>query len=139
MVTRLLSGHYKLIETNHHIKVIYLDRDAYAWIEPKGIGEMLVRSRNPHKTDCILSIGQYRLYDVHDEAKLSDQIHLELETGQGHWQGYLLLSGLPNESKKRARIIPTPETITGHRHAKRRIRKRFGGNLIGLTGLGSHT
>jgi hypothetical protein len=39
-------------------------------------------------------------------------MHLELEVGEGYWQGYLLLSGLPNDDHKRARIIPTTETIT---------------------------
>jgi hypothetical protein len=113
MITRHRTGHYKLIETKHHSKVLYLDNDVYAWIEPVNIGEILVYSHKVHKTDCILSMGVYHLYTVDDEPKLSDQTHLELEVGEDRWQGYLLLSGLPDDHHKRGRIIPTTETITG--------------------------
>jgi hypothetical protein len=111
MITLQRSGHYKLIETKHNTKVLYLDDEVYAWVEPATIGEILVVSHNLHKTDCVLSLGEYRLYDVQDEPKLSDHIHLELEVGAGQWQGYLLLTGLPDDRKRRARIIPTPELI----------------------------
>ena len=114
MITTLRTGFYKLIETTHHIKVLYLDNDVFAWVEPKNIGEILISSRRAHKTDCLLSMGRYHVYDVQDEAHLSDQIHLELEAGKNVWQGYLLLSGLPNAHHKRGRIIPTHEIITGN-------------------------
>ena len=112
MITLQRSGLYRLIETKANTKVLYIDHDIYAWVEPVNIGEILVYSHRSHKTDCILSIGRFRLYVVEDESKLSDQMHLELEVGEGHWQGYLLLSGLPDDTHKRARIIPTIETIT---------------------------
>lgn len=109
------QGLYKLIETKKNTKILYLDNSIYAWIEPKNIGEILVVSHKIHKTDCILSMGHYRLYSVNDEPYLTDQQHLELEAGHNVWQGYLLLSSLPDEHKKRGRIIPTNETITGNR------------------------
>ncbi|MEK7594324.1 MAG: hypothetical protein AAB436_01645 [Patescibacteria group bacterium] len=111
-----LKGHgsYRLIETTHHAKILYLGSKVYAWVEPPSIGEMLVVSHNPHKTDCVLSIGEYRLYDVDDEPQLSDLQHLELEVGGTTWQSYLLLTGLPTDSKKRARIVPTSESITNN-------------------------
>lgn len=112
MITLRKSGLYKLIETKHNTKVLYLDNDIYAWVEPVKIGEILVFSHKVHKTDCILSMGHYNLYDVEDEPKLSDQMHLELEVGHNHWQGYLLLTGLPDAHHKRGRIIPTIETIS---------------------------
>lgn len=112
MITLLKMGRYELIETKSHTKVLYLDDVAYAWVEPPNIGEILVISHSPHTTDCVLSVGHYRLYDVVDEDKLSDQLHLELEAGKDAWQGYLLLTGLPDDDKKRARIIPTKEVIT---------------------------
>jgi len=112
MISLHRNGLYKLIETKHQVKVLYLDNDIYVWIEPPTIGEILVTSRKVHKTDCVLSLGHYRLYDVEDEPYLSDQMHLELEVGHNHWQGYLLLSGLPDAHKKRGRIIPTNEIIT---------------------------
>jgi len=111
MITLLKSGHYKLIETKANTKVLYLDYDTYAWVEPAKTGEILVYSHKVHKTDCVLSMGTYNLYDIDDEPELSDQMHLELEVGEGFWQGYLLLSGLPHENHKRARIIPTHETV----------------------------
>ena len=114
MITLHRSGQYKLIETKHNNKVLYLDNDIYAWVEPAKIGEILVISHKVHKTDCILSMGHYNLYDVVDEPKLSDQMHLELEVGNNHWQGYLLLTGLPDAHHKKARIIPTIETITAN-------------------------
>lgn len=115
MINVLRSGLYKLIETKHNTKVLYLDNDVFAWVEPKNIGEILVTSHKIHRTDCVLSIGHFIIYDVKDEPSLADHIHLELEAGRDVWQGYLLLSGLPDVHKKRARIIPTLETITGNR------------------------
>lgn len=112
MITLHRTGHYKLIETKANTKVLYLDNDTYAWVEPANIGEILVYSHKSHKTDCVLSMGQYNLYTVEDEPDLSDQTHLELEVGEKSWQGYLLLTGLPDDHHKRGRIIPTVETIT---------------------------
>jgi hypothetical protein len=51
---------------------------------------------------------------VKDEPKLSDNQHIELEVGLDAWQGYLLLTGLPDDDKKRTRIVPTGELITGN-------------------------
>jgi hypothetical protein len=115
MISLERSGLYKLIETKKNNKILYLDNSIFAWIEPKSIGEILVISHRIHKTDCILSMGHYRIYEVADEPSLSDQQHLELEAGRDVWQGYLLLSGLPDRHHKRGRIIPTNETITGSR------------------------
>lgn len=120
MITLERQGLYKLIETKKNTKILYLDNSIFAWIEPKNIGEILVISHKIHKTDCILSMGHYRVYDVTDEPFLSDQQHLELEVGRDVWQGYLLLSGLPDRHNKRGRIIPTNETITGNRRYQNR-------------------
>lgn len=114
MITLLNKGEYTLIETKHHHKVLYLGAKVYAWVEPLHIGSILVTSHSLHKTDCILSSGRYFIYDVDDEPFLNDQQHLELEVDTGRYQGYLLLSGLPNKEKKRGRIIPTGEIITNN-------------------------
>ena len=105
------SGTYKLIETKNAVKILYLDNRAYAWIKAKGIGEMLVISHIFHKSDCLLATGHYRLYGVEDEPNLKDLPHLELEVASDIWQGYLLLTGLPDNRRKRVRIIPTNELI----------------------------
>src|SRR3990167_7989688 len=112
MISLYRSGVYRLIETKHHTKILYLSFDVFAWLEPTGIGEILVASYKKHKADCTLSMGHYRLYSVEDEPNLVDQEHLELEVGMNNWQGYLLPTGLPDKMKKRSRIIPTEEIIT---------------------------
>lgn len=113
MIKVIKTGSYKLIETKAQTKILILDsKDTFAWVNIKEIGEILVASHKMHKADAILASGNYRLYDVEKEAKLSDQLHIELSVGDGLWQGYLLPTGLPKGKKKRNRIIPTREVIT---------------------------
>lgn len=115
MIKLIKHGAYRLIETKRHTKILYLDGAAFAWIEPKKIGEILVSAvHNLARADYTLSRGHYNLYSVEDEPGYFDLDHLELETGEDSWQGYLLLSGLPDLHKKRGRIIPTFERITGN-------------------------
>ena len=112
MIKLLKEGGYKLFETSGQTKVLVLDDDAYAWINALNIGEILITSQSFHKIDHILSIGKYRLYEVEDEAKITDLEHLELFVGEGIWQGYLLPNGMPDLKNKRRRTIPTNELIT---------------------------
>jgi hypothetical protein len=113
MIKLLQEGQYKLIETKGQTKILTLDgKKTFAWVNAADIGEILVTSHKSHKTDNILAIGRYRMYDVKKEPDLTDLYHLELHVGNGTWQGYLLPTGLPNEKKKRNRIIPTDEVIT---------------------------
>ena len=113
MIRMIQRGNYCLIETKGQTKILILDNTyTFAWINAGEIGEILVTSHKTHKADCILALGNYRIYDVKKEEKLSDQLHLELYLGQGVWQGYLLPTGLPTDVKKRNKIIPTREVIT---------------------------
>jgi len=114
MIRLRKSGTYRLIETRRHTKVLYLDNDSYAWVEPWVSKEILIMSRRAHITDCTLSIGEYCLYDVRGEPHLPGRQFLELEVGDDIWQGYLLLSGLPTAQKKRGRIIATHELVTNN-------------------------
>lgn len=132
MISSERQGHYKLVETKRNTKILYLDNSIYAWVETKNIGEILVISHKAHKTDCILAMGHYHIYEVMDEPFLSDQQHLELEAGRNVWQGYLLLSGLPDRHSKRGRIIPTNEIITGNRRYE--IRNELHSNLASNKG-----
>ena len=94
-------------------KILVLDgKQTFAWINAKGIGEILVTSHKIHKEDCTLAVGRYRLYTVRKEPHLIDTQHLELCVGSGEWQGYLLLTGLPDDKDTKNRIIPTKEVIT---------------------------
>lgn len=107
------EGSYQLIETKRQIKILTLDdKKTFAFINAAEIGEILVTSHNPHKIDYILSRGKYRIYEVKDESRFTDLVHLELLVGDGVWQGYLLPTGLPTDEKRRNRIIPTKEIIT---------------------------
>ena len=115
MIRLKKMGQYRLLETKHNTKVLSLDDAIFAWVEPAGIGEILVTTHSSHTKDCVLSVGHYRLYEVEGEPELSDQPHLELETGRNLWQGYLLPTGLPDDEKIRSRIIPTSELVTGRR------------------------
>lgn len=114
MITLQKQGEYTLSETKQHVKVLSLDGKGYAWIYPRNIGEILVTTLKDNPSNNILSAGRYRIYDVVDEPDLTDLEHLELQYGQNLWQGYLLLTGLPTGTKKRVRIIPTDQIITGN-------------------------
>lgn len=120
MIRTIRHGFYKLIATKHHVKVLYLDNNTFGWPELTKYSEMLVVSHRKHRADALLSMGYYNLYEVADEPSITDNFHLELEVGQGAWQGYLLLTGLPDNHKTRGRIIPTKETITGNPRYKHR-------------------
>lgn len=113
MIKLLKEGRYTLLETKNQTKVLILDEaKKFAWINVSDIGEILVTTHKTLRTDNLLSIGKYRLYDVRDEPELTDLIHLELLVGDGMWQGYLLPLGMPTDVKKRGRVIPTEETIS---------------------------
>jgi hypothetical protein len=113
MIKLTQEGQYKLIETKGQTKILILDEDkTFAWINAADIGEILVTSHKSHITDNILAIGRFRIYSVKKESDLTDLYHIELHVGNGTWQGYLLPTGLPNDKKKRNRIIPTEEIIT---------------------------
>ena len=121
MIKLIKSGKYSLIETKSDIKILTLDRKSSVWVFTRSIGEMLVTTRITHKTDQKLAKGEYRIYDVENEPKLVDTLHLELQICEGKyrmvpprgcWQGYLLITGLPKKKKTRSRIIPTNEVIS---------------------------
>lgn len=113
MIRLLKEGIYRLLETRNDTKILTLDaKETFAWITATGIGEILVTTHQAIPTDTILSLGNYRLYEVKDEPDLTDLRHLELHAGNGTWQGYLLPLGLPTTKEKRHRIIPTDEIIT---------------------------
>lgn len=119
MIKLQSEGVYKLIETKSATKVLDLGREmVYAWVMAGEIGEILVNTNKPHRVDHVLAIGNYKIYKVEEEKDWIDGIHLELEVGQGIWQGYLLLTGLPGEEKIRSRIVPTKELIAVRKDLK---------------------
>jgi hypothetical protein len=112
MIKVLENGVYKLIETKRQIKVLYLGDKTYVWLYIPGIGHILEITHTAHSSDHVLAWGEYRLYEVKNDARFSDQMHLELCVGKGQWQGYLLLSGLPTNTKKKGRMVATQEVIS---------------------------
>lgn len=111
MIRLVKKGKYSLVETRNDTKILTLDEKSYVWIFTQSIGEILITTHKFHKTDQKLSKGEYRLFEVKDEPKLVDTLHLELAIGEGDWQGYLLITGFPKNRKTRSRIIPTEELI----------------------------
>ena len=113
MVRILQRGKYRLIETKGQTKILILDeKETFAWINAGEIGEILVTTHKTHQADCILALGNYRLYEVTNELGKTDGLHIELFVGENTWQGYLLPTKLPTDIKKRNKIIPTKELIT---------------------------
>lgn len=112
MIKLVKKGKYTLVETKNDTKILTLDWKSYVWVFTKTIGEILISTRKKHPTDEKLSGGEYRLYQVEDEPDLVDTLHLELSVGEGDWQGYLLITGFPQNKKIRSRIISTKEIIS---------------------------
>lgn len=112
MIRLLENGKYSLFETVGHTRILEMDdKGDFVWIHTE-VGEILVHSEQAFKPNERLVEGNYRLYSVKNEPKLTDLEHLELFVGEGKWQGYLLPTGFPEGKKKRSRIIPTDEIIT---------------------------
>lgn len=111
MIKLLTKGKYRLEKTKDRKKVLYLGEQGYLWSYAKGIGELLSFSKHQHLKDYLLAQGNYFIYVIKDEPEYVDLQHLELETGAGSRQGYLLLTGLPTVEKIRSRIVPTDEVI----------------------------
>lgn len=112
MIKLISKGKYKLVMRSDNDKTLVLGKQGYHWTLAKGIGEILTFCKSVHKEAYAISEGQYRLYDVKKEEKLIDLQHLELSVGEGKWQGYLLLTGLPTVKNLRNRIIATKELVT---------------------------
>lgn len=111
MIKLLTKGVYELVWTKDEKRVLYLGGQGYLWSHAKGIGELLTFSKHAHKTSYVLTKGQYKIYAVKKEPKYVDLQHLELSIGDGGWQGFLLLTGLPTKTKIRSKIVPTEEII----------------------------
>jgi len=112
MTKQLREGFYRLVESRDNNKILFLDKDTFAWINARNIGEILVKSYKTPKIKIHINEGRFRLFLVKDEPMLHDIEHLELEYSKDNRQGYFLLTGLPGDDKKRARIIPTDEIIS---------------------------
>lgn len=98
MICTIKSGSFQFFESPSQAKILVLDRKRpYAWIRSSQGGDILVYSSYRMDSCTLSSSGRYRLYMVTSEAKLSDQVHLELLIGKGRWQGYLLPTGFPTK------------------------------------------
>lgn len=114
MIKLLAEGVYTLSQTRRNTKILTLlgkPKKKFAWVTAGKIGDILVYSTGQDDVMTMLAEGSFRMYEVENEDKLTDLIHLELFVGNGKWQGYLLPTGLPGKADKN-RIIPTSELIT---------------------------
>lgn len=123
MIKLIEKGSYRIVVDGGMQRILYLGDRTYLWSHAKGIGELLSFSKRSHRTLYLLAIGKYRIYTVKDEPKYVDLRHLELLVGPRTWQGFLLLTGLPNEKKIRSRIVPTKEIISRASADKRSVRE----------------
>jgi hypothetical protein len=121
MIKLTKQGKYRLVVAKDGNRILYLGPQGYLWKHAKNIGELLLFSKHPHKTDYVMSYGTYRIYQVKNEPNFVDLQHLELKAGEGKWQGFLLLTGLPKITKIRSRIIPTREVVTKGRNVGKKI------------------
>ena len=111
MIKLIQKGKYKLLVTKEGKTMLYLGEQGYLWSFAKNIGYLLSFSKHPHHPQYLLAQGDYRMYEIRNEPRYVDLVHLELSVDAKTRQGYLLLTGLPNSKKIRSRIIPTDEDI----------------------------
>lgn len=105
------QGDYELFETDHHHRILTLDKKGwYAWVQGQQ-GEILVHSDSDHKKDRTIQKGKFRLVDFEDDPKFKDMPHLFLEKSD-RYQEVMLPNGLPTERDHQKKVILTDETIT---------------------------
>lgn len=113
MISVLKRGEYKILEAKNNIRILILDnKEVFEWNSQAKNGEISISSYKNNQDDNLLSVGNYRLYNVEDETDYIGQKHLELQVGCGYWQGYLLPKDLPKKNKESNVIIPTKELLT---------------------------
>ena len=113
MIKLLDSGTYKLVETINNQKALILDdKSFFLWKNTDCDGQLKYIKFDPAQICCMLSINNYRLYDVASEPNLKNGIHLELYAGRKRWQPYLLRKGVPTTKNKNMSISKIEETIT---------------------------
>ncbi len=113
MIKLLDSGIYKLVGTKDNLKTLTLDdKDVFLWKSDGGNCNLEYIKFNTDQTCCLLSINNYRLYDVKDEPGLTTCLHLELCIGKRKWQAYLLKNGFPTKRNKEKPFLRKDEIIT---------------------------
>lgn len=113
MVRIIGSGTYKLTETKDNQKILSLGKyNNFQWVSTGCEGQIKYVKLDPKQICCLLSTGNYRIYEVKNELGLSNSKHIELHVGRGKWQGYLLPKGLPAKLQRKRVIVQTNEIIT---------------------------
>ena len=113
MIKLVESNTYKLVGTKDNLKALILDdKDVFLWKSDGRNCSLEYIKFNLGQTCCLLSINNYRLYDVKDEPDLTTCLHLELYIGKRRWESYLLKEGLPTVRNKKKPMSSTRETIT---------------------------
>lgn len=109
MIQIKYRGHYEILSSNNNKKVlVFNNRDVYVWGED---GELASHKSSKHSGN-ISQEGNYRLYNVKDEGAYTEGLHLELQTGCGCWENYLLSNDLFNKNGDKAMLLSTNEKIT---------------------------
>ena len=75
---------------------LFLDnKDGCMWISDGLNCDRLMYTGKQKAARFVISEGVYRIYEVLNEKKLSQGVHMELLVGKGKWQGFILSGGLP--------------------------------------------
>ncbi|RJR26265.1 hypothetical protein C4561_05620 [candidate division WWE3 bacterium] len=109
MIQVLSRGYYKLIKITPFSEKLVLDNDCFSWSNASELSVIPDKCRDEND---IKAEGNYRLYTVADENKYTEGQHLELQTGCGCWQSYLLPLGLPKSKNKHVKILNIEERLT---------------------------
>lgn len=113
MIKLLESGTYKLVETENNLKVLMLDdKNIFLWKNFGCSGNLEYTRLDPAQICCMLSVNNYRLYQVKNESGFTKGLHLELYAGKKRWQSYLLKKGLPTAKNQKMPISKIEEIIT---------------------------
>lgn len=62
--------------------------------------------------DRKIALDRFRMYEVMNETKFEDGVHLELCTGHGKWSCYVLPRGMPDEKHRLKNYAHTTVCIT---------------------------
>jgi hypothetical protein len=107
------EGTYELFETIHHHQILVLNGRHWFALVPGQQGDILVRTDSDHIKDHTIQLGRFYLVEFAQDPKFKDMPHLFLEV-DGHYEEWLLPTGLPTEQDPQKRVVLTNDTLSKH-------------------------
>lgn len=114
MIRLIQWGRYRLAIIAEGNTIMSIDGRTYSLFSNSNTLELFDELAASIRAEAAITLhhGDYRMYDVYDELDLAETIHLELEDEDGYVKSYLLPHGLPEESRRQVRQLPTTQQIT---------------------------